>query len=84
MHDNIPGVEVPDAIFARMDGLQDQDAKDEGVRIAVELIEALRNIGGVSGAHVMAPGWETEAVPRIVESLPGNLGPARMPIRPAS
>lgn len=79
MHDNIPGVEVPDAIFARMDGLEAQAAKDEGVRIAVELIEALRSVGGVSGAHVMAPGWETEAVPRIVESLNGNLGQAHMP-----
>jgi 5,10-methylenetetrahydrofolate reductase len=72
LHDNIPGVEVPDAIFARMDGYQDQAAKDEGVRIAAELIDALRNIDGVAGAHVMAPGWETEAVPRIVESLHGN------------
>lgn len=83
LHDNIPGVEVPDAIFARMDGHQDQAAKDQGVRIAAELIDALRNIEGVSGAHVMAPGWETEAVPRIVESLHGNLGPARTAIRPA-
>jgi 5,10-methylenetetrahydrofolate reductase len=82
MHDNIPGIEVPDTIFARMDGLEDQDAKDEGVRIAVELIEALSDIDGVAGAHLMAPGWETEAVPRIVESLPENLGPARMEIRP--
>ena len=78
LHDNIPGVEVPDAIFARMDGLQDQAAKDEGVRIAAELVDALRNIEGVSGAHVMAPGWETEAVPRIVESLHGNLDQAPM------
>lgn len=78
LHDNIPGVEVPDAVFARMDGHQDQAAKDEGARIAAELIDALSNIEGVSGAHLMAPGWETEAVPRIVESLDGNLGPARM------
>jgi 5,10-methylenetetrahydrofolate reductase len=83
LHDNIPGVEVPSAIFARMDGVGDQAAKDEGVRIAIELIEALRTIDGVSGAHLMAPGWETEAVPRIVESIDGNLGPARVAIRPA-
>jgi 5,10-methylenetetrahydrofolate reductase len=83
MHHNIPGVEVPDAIFTRMDGLGDQAAKDEGVRIATELIEALRTIDGVSGAHVMAPGWETEAVARIVDSLQGHLGRARLAIRPA-
>jgi 5,10-methylenetetrahydrofolate reductase len=69
MHDNVPGVEVPDAVFERMDGLEGDAAKDEGVRIAAELIAALREIDGVAGVHLMAPGWETEAVPRIVEAI---------------
>lgn len=69
MHDNIPGVEVDDATFARMDGLQGDAAKDEGVRIAAELIARLRDVPGVAGVHVMAPGWETEAVPRIVDAI---------------
>ena len=46
LHDNIPGVEVPDAVFARMDGHQDQAAKDEGARIAAELIDALEQHRG--------------------------------------
>jgi methylenetetrahydrofolate reductase (NADPH) len=78
LHDNVPGVEVPDAIFARLDGHQDQAAKDEGIQIAAELMDALRNVEGVSGAHLMAPGWETEAVPRIVDSLHGKRGTARL------
>jgi 5,10-methylenetetrahydrofolate reductase len=69
MHDRIPGVEVPDAVFERMDGLAGDGAKDEGVRIAAELIGALREIDGVAGVHLMAPGWEIEAVPRIVEAI---------------
>jgi methylenetetrahydrofolate reductase (NADPH) len=68
MHDNIPGVEVDDATFARMEGLEGDAAKDEGVRIAAELIARLRELPGVGGVHLMAPGWETEAVPRIVEA----------------
>ncbi|MFN8203706.1 MAG: methylenetetrahydrofolate reductase [Solirubrobacteraceae bacterium] len=68
LHDNIPGIEVDDATFARMEGLEGEQAGDEGVAIAAELIERLRAIPGVAGVHLMAPGWETEAVPRVVDA----------------
>jgi methylenetetrahydrofolate reductase (NADPH) len=67
LHRNIPGVEVDDATFARMDGLEGDAAKAEGVEIAAEVIEQLRSLPGVAGVHLMAPGWETEAVPWIVQ-----------------
>lgn len=67
LHRNIPGVEVDDATFARMDGLEGDAAKAEGVEIAVDVIDQLRSIPDVAGVHLMAPGWETEAVPWIVE-----------------
>ena len=67
LHRNIPGVEVDSATFARMDGLEGDAAKAEGVEIAADLIEQLRSIPGVAGVHLMAPGWETEAVPWLVE-----------------
>jgi methylenetetrahydrofolate reductase (NADPH) len=67
MHDNIPGVEVDDATFARMEGLEGDEAKAAGVEIAVEIVRRLRDVPGVSGVHLMAPGWEAEAVPRVVE-----------------
>ena len=67
MHDNIPGVEVDGATFARMDGLEGDEAKTAGVEIAVEIVTRLRGIPGVAGVHLMAPGWEAEAVPRVVE-----------------
>jgi methylenetetrahydrofolate reductase (NADH) len=68
MHDNIPGVEVDDATFARMDGHTGEAAKAEGIAIAAETVRRLRDIPGVGGVHLMAPGWETEAVPAIVEA----------------
>jgi methylenetetrahydrofolate reductase (NADPH) len=67
LHRNIPGVEVDDATFARMDGLEGDAAKAEGVEIAANLIEQLQSLPGVAGVHLMAPGWEIEAVPWIVE-----------------
>jgi methylenetetrahydrofolate reductase (NADPH) len=68
MHDNIPGVEVDEATFARMEGLEGDEAKAAGIEIAVEIVQRVRALEGVAGVHVMAPGWEAEAVPRLVES----------------
>jgi methylenetetrahydrofolate reductase (NADPH) len=68
LHERIPGVEVDDATFARMRGLDGEAAKDEGVRIAAEVISRLRELEGVAGVHIMAPGWEAEAVPRVTEA----------------
>ncbi|HEY7380405.1 MAG TPA: methylenetetrahydrofolate reductase [Gaiella sp.] len=66
MHDRIPGIEVDEATFARMAGLEGDEAKAAGVEIAVDVARRLRDVAGVAGVHVMAPGWEAEAVPRVV------------------
>jgi 5,10-methylenetetrahydrofolate reductase len=66
MHNNIPGVEVDDATFARLAGLTGEEAKDAGVKVAADVIGRLREMPGVAGVHIMAPGWEAEAVTRVV------------------
>jgi 5,10-methylenetetrahydrofolate reductase len=66
MHDNIPGIEVDDATFARLEGLEGDEAKTAGVEVAVDVVRRLRELPGVRGVHLMAPGWEAEAVPRVV------------------
>jgi hypothetical protein len=38
------------------------------VRIASDVIRRLRELDGVAGVHIMAPGWEVEAVPRVTEA----------------
>ncbi len=60
----IPGFRVSEEAIRRMEGAS--DPKEEGIRLAVELIRQLREVPGVAGVHIMAIGWE-EAVPRIVE-----------------
>jgi len=60
----VPGMLVPDSLLERMK--KASDAKAEGVKVAVETIEALRKTEGVHGVHVMAIEWE-EKVPEIVE-----------------
>jgi methylenetetrahydrofolate reductase (NADPH) len=76
LHARIPGVEVDDATFARMRGLEGEAAKDEGVRIASDVICRLRDIEGIAGVHIMAPGWEVEAVPRVTEAAGLAVGSA--------
>ena len=68
MHNNIPGVEVDDATFARLAGLTGEEAKAAGVAVAADVITALRQVPGVAGVHIMAPGWEAEAVTRVVHA----------------
>jgi methylenetetrahydrofolate reductase (NADPH) len=63
----VPGVVIPEEILARMDGAGDSDGQaEEGVQIALELIDALRHIPGISGLHIMAVHWES-IVPRLIE-----------------
>jgi methylenetetrahydrofolate reductase (NADPH) len=64
MRDYVAGLSVPDEIVARMEDAK--DAKEEGVKIALETIEQLREIEGVHGIHVMAVAWE-DIVPVIIE-----------------
>ena len=67
MHERIPGIEVDDATFARMEGLEGEAAKAAGIAIAVDVVARLRELPNVAGVHLMAPGWEAEAVPAVVE-----------------
>src|SRR3989338_2969734 len=75
MRDSVPGMDVPDEVVERMEaagkGIEDKKAKaaaakDEGIRICIELIQQMREIEGVAGVHIMAIEWE-EAVPVIME-----------------
>ena len=69
MHNNIPGVEVDDATFARLAGLVGEEAKMAGVQVAADVISQLREVPGVAGTHIMAPGWEAEAVTRVIDMI---------------
>ncbi|MBI2848950.1 MAG: methylenetetrahydrofolate reductase [Chloroflexi bacterium] len=67
MKSKVPGMEVPDEIVARMAGAPKEKAKEEGIKVCVEIIQQLREIEGVSGVHIMAIEWE-DAVPEIVKA----------------
>jgi methylenetetrahydrofolate reductase (NADPH) len=66
MNSKIPGVFVPEKVLKRMEAAKDKgNEQEEGMQIALELIEEIKTKQGVHGIHIMAVGWE-EIVPRIV------------------
>lgn len=64
MRDYVPGITMPEEIVTRMEGAK--SGKEEGLKIALEIIDQVKEIPGVHGVHVMAVGWE-EIVPQLVE-----------------
>jgi methylenetetrahydrofolate reductase (NADPH) len=64
MNASVPGVEVPDSLIERMQSASDRKA--EGIQVALELIEAVREIPGVRGVHLQAIEAE-ELLPEVVE-----------------
>jgi methylenetetrahydrofolate reductase (NADPH) len=62
----VPGMDVPEELIDRMSGVPKANQADEGITIAVEAIQRLKEVQGVSGFHIMAIEWE-EKVPEIVE-----------------
>jgi methylenetetrahydrofolate reductase (NADPH) len=52
MNNNVPGIEVPDELIARMKDAADPE--EEGTKITLELIEAARNLSGIKGVHLQA------------------------------
>lgn len=72
MAKQVAGMEVPEEIISRMKSVPAKEQRQEGVRIAVETIQALREMDGVHGVHIMAIEWE-EIVPQIVQEA--NLFP---------
>jgi methylenetetrahydrofolate reductase (NADPH) len=53
MREKLFGTLIPDAIVERLE--KAPDAKREGRRICVEVLQQLAEIPGIAGAHVMAP-----------------------------
>jgi methylenetetrahydrofolate reductase (NADPH) len=64
LHTKVPGVSLPGNILKRMDKAG-ESAPEEGVQIALELIDIIKRKQGVNGIHIMTLNWES-IVQRIV------------------
>jgi len=66
MKNKVPGMDVPDEVINRLKGVPKEKQADEGITMAVEQMQQLKEMKGVHGFHIMAIEWE-EKVPEIVE-----------------
>jgi methylenetetrahydrofolate reductase (NADPH) len=66
MKNLVPGMDVPVELINRLKGVAKKDQASEGIKIAIETIQRLKEMKGIAGVHVMAIEWE-ERVPEIVE-----------------
>ncbi|CAD7782752.1 MAG: Methylenetetrahydrofolate reductase [Candidatus Methanoperedenaceae archaeon GB50] len=56
---------IPENIVQRIKNTPENKQAEEGIKICVEIIKALKQIKGVNGIHIFAHDWE-EAVPILV------------------
>ncbi|MEW5910000.1 MAG: methylenetetrahydrofolate reductase [Thermodesulfobacteriota bacterium] len=66
MKNKVPGMDVPDEVIKRLEGVEKKKQGEEGIRMACEQIEEFKSMKGVSGVHLMAIEWE-HMVPEIAE-----------------
>ena len=64
MKQEVPGVKINGEYINRMKNAR--DPKEEGIKIAVEMIHTLRKIKGVRGIHLMPVMWES-ITPTIIK-----------------
>ena len=67
MQKRVPGMDVPDEVIARLQGVEKGKQAEEGIKMCIESIERIKEVKGVRGFHIMAIEWE-EKVPEIVEA----------------
>jgi methylenetetrahydrofolate reductase (NADPH) len=67
MSKQVAGMDIPEEVINRMKAVPAKEQRQEGLKIAVETIQAIKEIEGVHGVHIMAIEWE-EAVPQMVEA----------------
>jgi methylenetetrahydrofolate reductase (NADPH) len=54
LRDHVPGIDVPEEVVRRIEGVPEDRQRDEGVRIALEIVEQVRSIPGMAGIHLMS------------------------------
>ncbi|MBU1450822.1 MAG: methylenetetrahydrofolate reductase [Proteobacteria bacterium] len=57
----VPGMDVPESVVKRLQGVDKKQQAAEGIKMAIEQIEEFKQMEGVAGVHVMAIEWEHRA-----------------------
>ncbi len=66
LRDVVPGIDVPDDVLARLEKAPQGHQAEEGFRLALETVAALREMPGVSGVHLISIKGQ-DAILRLIE-----------------
>lgn len=66
LHNEVPGISIPDPIRARMEGTK-ENASLEGIKIAIELIEQMRPY--TQGVYLMPPFNRFDSTAEIIDAV---------------
>lgn len=66
MKSKVPGMDIPDAVIDRLAGVDKAKQAEEGIKMAIEQMQRLKECKGIKGFHIMAIEWE-EKVPELVK-----------------
>jgi methylenetetrahydrofolate reductase (NADPH) len=85
LRDVVPGIDVPDAVMQRFEGIPPERQAAEGFAMALETVAALRETPGVSGVHLISIKGQ-DAILRLIEEagLLPRPQPAAAPLAPRS
>ena len=64
MREHIPDISIPPGLVDRME--RSPDPKETGLEIALELVDQIKDLPGVSGIHLMSLGWKS-ILPRLLK-----------------
>lgn len=73
LNERIAGVVVPPRLVERLES--SRSTEETGLEIALELIQQVKALPGVSGIHVMSLGWES-VLPRLLDQIELSAGAA--------
>ncbi len=67
MATKVAGMDIPEELISRMANTPKEKQAEEGIKIAVETIQRVKEIPGIAGVHLMAIEWEHK-VPEILQA----------------
>jgi methylenetetrahydrofolate reductase (NADPH) len=82
LRDQVPGIDVPEDVLRRIEGVPPERQREEGIRMALEIVEQLRTIPGLAGLHLMSI-KNLDGILRVIDEAGLRRGTGRVEPVPA-